>query len=67
MRASLSRSASAQEVVEVFGTSVAPDQTEAMNFAFDVTPASLVRAIITEKGVMRPPYEESLVEAVTGD
>ncbi len=32
----------------------------ARNPAFDVTPAALIRAIVTEVGVHRPPYEESL-------
>ncbi len=32
----------------------------ARNPAFDVTPAVLIAAIVTEEGVHRPPYEESL-------
>jgi methylthioribose-1-phosphate isomerase len=32
----------------------------ARNPAFDVTPAALIAAIVTEEGVHRPPYEESL-------
>jgi methylthioribose-1-phosphate isomerase len=32
----------------------------ARNPAFDVTPAALISAIVTEDGVQRPPYEESL-------
>jgi methylthioribose-1-phosphate isomerase len=36
----------------------------ARNPAFDVTPASLITAIVTEVGVHRPPYEESLPKAV---
>ena len=51
------------EVTEVFGTRIAPDQTEALNFAFDVTPAELIAGIITEVGVLRPPYERSIAEA----
>jgi methylthioribose-1-phosphate isomerase len=51
------------EVTEVFGTRVAPDDIEALNFAFDVTPAELITAIITEVGVLRPPYEESIAAA----
>jgi methylthioribose-1-phosphate isomerase len=51
------------EVTEVFGTRVAPDGTPAMNFAFDVTPAELITAIVTEAGVLTPPYEESIAEA----
>jgi methylthioribose-1-phosphate isomerase len=48
------------EVTEVFGAPVAPENTAVENPAFDVTPARYVTAIITEKGVARPPYEESL-------
>ena len=51
------------EVTEVFGTKVAPDGTAAMNFAFDVTPAELITAIVTEVGVLKPPYEESIAAA----
>jgi methylthioribose-1-phosphate isomerase len=38
---------------------VAPDQP-ALNFAFDVTPAELVTAIVTEAGVLEAPYEEAI-------
>ncbi|HEX5719761.1 MAG TPA: S-methyl-5-thioribose-1-phosphate isomerase [Thermoanaerobaculia bacterium] len=51
------------EVTEVFGTKVAPDDTQVMNFAFDVTPAELITAIVTEAGVLKPPYEKSIAEA----
>ena len=51
------------EVTEVFGTQVAPDDTQAMNFAFDVTPAELITAIVTEVGVLKPPYETSIAGA----
>jgi methylthioribose-1-phosphate isomerase len=37
---------------------------DAFNPAFDVTPADLVTAIITEAGVLEPPYEESIARAV---
>jgi methylthioribose-1-phosphate isomerase len=53
----------AREVTEVFGTRVAPDDTQAMNFAFDVTPAELITAIVTEVGVLEPPYEQSIARA----
>jgi methylthioribose-1-phosphate isomerase len=52
------------EVLELFGTRVAPDGAGALNFAFDVTPAELIAAIVTEVGVLLPPYEESLARAV---
>jgi methylthioribose-1-phosphate isomerase len=48
------------EVTHVFGHAVAPEGTMVQNPAFDVTPARYVTAIITEKGVARAPYEESL-------
>ncbi|HEV7504233.1 MAG TPA: S-methyl-5-thioribose-1-phosphate isomerase [Thermoanaerobaculia bacterium] len=51
------------EVTEVFGTRVAPEDTQAVNFAFDVTPAELITAIITEVGVLRAPYEHSIAAA----
>jgi methylthioribose-1-phosphate isomerase len=51
---------SAAEVTHVFGRPVAPVGTTVENPAFDVTPARYVTAIITEKGVARAPYEESL-------
>jgi methylthioribose-1-phosphate isomerase len=50
----------ASEVTHVFGVQVAPDQTRVENPAFDVTPNRYVSAIITERGVARAPYTESL-------
>jgi methylthioribose-1-phosphate isomerase len=55
---------SSAEVVEVAGTRIAPLGVTAAHPAFDVTPARLVTAIITERGVLRAPYEPSLAEAV---
>ena len=48
------------EVLEYQGIAVAPVGVAAWNPAFDVTPADLVTAIITEQGVHRPPYAASL-------
>ncbi len=50
---------SAEEVTHMGGKRIAAD-VPAAHPAFDVTPARLIAAIITEKGVARPPYEESL-------
>jgi methylthioribose-1-phosphate isomerase len=52
----------AAEVTHVFGQQVAPVGTRVENPAFDVTPARYVTAIITEHGVARAPYEQSLRE-----
>ena len=50
----------AAEVTHVFGVPIAPKATQVQNPAFDVTPNRYVTAIITEKGVARAPYEDSL-------
>jgi methylthioribose-1-phosphate isomerase len=49
-----------EEVRSFFGARVAPAEVKVLNPAFDVTPASYTAAIITDKGVARPPYLESL-------
>jgi len=51
---------SAKEVVEIHGKRTAPEGIEVRHPAFDVTPHELVTAIITERGIARPPYIESL-------
>jgi methylthioribose-1-phosphate isomerase len=48
------------EVTHVFGVPVAPEGAVVENPAFDVTPHRYVTAIITERGVARAPYTESL-------
>ena len=42
------------------GKQTAPDGVDIYNPAFDVTPAELVTAIITENGIVTPPYFEGL-------
>jgi methylthioribose-1-phosphate isomerase len=49
-----------REVIEFAGKRIAPKGVNVFNPAFDVTPAELVTAIITECGVARPPYRRSL-------
>ncbi len=51
---------SAREVTHVQGVPVAPEGIAVANPAFDVTPNRYVSAIITERGVARAPYGESL-------
>lgn len=46
-----------------FKSPIAPEGVRVFNPAFDVTPASLVTAIITEKGIIRPPFEETIKKA----
>ena len=50
------------EVTHAGSAAIAPEGTAAWNPAFDVTPGRLIAAIITDGGVARPPYEQSLAE-----
>jgi methylthioribose-1-phosphate isomerase len=50
----------ASEVTGYRGTRWAPEGVSVRNPAFDVTPAELVTAIISEKGIASPPYRESI-------
>jgi methylthioribose-1-phosphate isomerase len=49
-----------KEVTHIAGRQMVPDGVEVENPAFDVTPAKYVTAIVTERGIARAPYEESL-------
>lgn len=49
-----------REVTHIRDYQLAPDGIGVHNPAFDVTPNHLITAIITDKGVARPPYEETL-------
>ena len=51
---------SADEVTSMNGKSIAPDGIHVRHPAFDVTPARLISAIITDRGVLRAPYDESI-------
>jgi len=48
------------EVTHIAGKQMTPDGVQIENPAFDVTPAKYVTAIVTERGIARAPYEESL-------
>ncbi|RMF68467.1 MAG: S-methyl-5-thioribose-1-phosphate isomerase [Calditrichaeota bacterium] len=50
----------AEEVTEGFGRRTAPPGTKVYSPAFDITPNELITAIITEQGVIEPPYEVNL-------
>lgn len=53
-----------EEVTQKFGKRTAPEKVKVYNPAFDVTPARLIDAIITEKGIARAPYTKSLGEMI---
>ncbi|HEU5015045.1 MAG TPA: S-methyl-5-thioribose-1-phosphate isomerase, partial [Roseiflexaceae bacterium] len=50
----------AEEITEGFGKRTAPEGVEVYNPAFDVTPHRYVTVLITEKGIVRPPFDEGL-------
>ena len=53
-----------REVTHVGSARLTPEGAKIRNPAFDVTPAKYVTAIITERGIARPPYEQSLAHFV---
>lgn len=53
--------------IEFHGERVAPVEAEARNIAFDVTPNRLVTAIVTENGVVYPPFSGNLKKIVLGE
>jgi methylthioribose-1-phosphate isomerase len=54
----------ASEVTEIRGMRIAPEGTAVRNPAFDVTPAELITAIVTEEGVLRAPFGPALRAAM---
>jgi len=55
-----------EEITRGFGKQTAPDEVGVYNPAFDVTPAELIAAIVTEKGVIQPVTEEAIAVNVGG-
>ena len=55
------------EVTHIRGHQLAPDNIGVQNPAFDVTPNDLIAAIITDFGVARAPYTESLQKLVSNN
>ena len=55
------------EVLAFAGRSIAPEGVSARHVAFDVTPARYITAIVTDRGVCRAPFSESLARAAAGD
>lgn len=54
------------EVTHIGGQRIAPDGVRAAHPAFDITPHALITAIITERGVVVPPFDEGLRRVVMG-
>jgi methylthioribose-1-phosphate isomerase len=54
------------EITHIHGVAIAPAGIQVANPAFDITPHSYITAIITEAGIARPPYNESLGDLCLG-
>ncbi|HUI92664.1 MAG TPA: S-methyl-5-thioribose-1-phosphate isomerase [Chitinivibrionales bacterium] len=50
----------AQEIISGFGKETAPRNAMVFNPAFDVTPNKLITAIVSDKGVMKPPFQKNI-------
>ncbi|MDK1020782.1 MAG: S-methyl-5-thioribose-1-phosphate isomerase, partial [Candidatus Hydrogenedentes bacterium] len=55
-----------EEITSAFGKQIAPEGVKTYNPAFDVTPAHLIAGIITEHGILRPPFSESISAHIAG-
>ncbi|MDI6716365.1 MAG: S-methyl-5-thioribose-1-phosphate isomerase, partial [Actinomycetota bacterium] len=53
---------SPEEIINFAGVKIASDGVKVANPAFDVTPNRLITAIITDKGILRPPYKDSIAK-----
>ncbi len=53
------------EITHVKGQQITPDNTPVLNPAFDITPAEYITALITEKGVVYPPYQKNLKQLLS--
>ncbi len=51
---------SPDEVLKIAGKRIAPESVKVLNPAFDLTPPNLVAGIITEKGIIFPPFEKNI-------
>lgn len=55
----------AREVTHIEGMPIAPEGVHVSNPAFDVTPHRYIAALITDRGVVYPPFEENLAKAIS--
>lgn len=52
------------EVLYISGSRIAPDGVKALHYGFDVTPARYITAIITERGIIYPPYMKNIIKTI---
>jgi methylthioribose-1-phosphate isomerase len=56
-----------REVLFCGGKEIAPQDATALNLAFDITSASLITAFITEKGIIKPPFEKNIPRVLANE
>jgi methylthioribose-1-phosphate isomerase len=56
---------SATEVTMIAGQQIAPEEVNIYNPAFDITPGRYIGAIVTDRGIIRPPYIENLAKILS--
>jgi methylthioribose-1-phosphate isomerase len=50
-----------EEITRPFNREIGPENVPALNPAFDITPSKYISGIITERGILSPPYMESIM------
>jgi methylthioribose-1-phosphate isomerase len=53
-----------KEILTCYKSKISPSKAKAYNIAFDITPNELISAIITEKGIIYPPYEKNIPKVI---
>jgi methylthioribose-1-phosphate isomerase len=56
----------ASEITHIGSCQITPNGVQVANPAFDITPARYIHGIVTERGIVRPPYRESLAAIMAG-
>jgi len=55
-----------KEILQVGNRVITPEGVDVLNPAFDITPPELIAGIITEKGILQPPYEKIFIKNIKG-
>ncbi|MCD6562385.1 MAG: S-methyl-5-thioribose-1-phosphate isomerase [Thermoproteales archaeon] len=56
-----------EEVIYIYGKRIVPKGVSALYYAFDITPPNLITGIITEKGIVYPPFERNILKMLKND
>ena len=56
-----------EEIYQIGRMKIGPSDVKVLNPAFDITPSKYVSAIITEKGIIRPPFKKGIKALLPND